>query len=58
MLIDFSLFVLSHPSNKRPGRLLKGGGGIIIIFSNLGGCILEGGGGVGGGGLFDIFVHI
>ena len=24
MLIDFSLFVFSRPSNKRPGGLLKG----------------------------------
>ena len=41
MLIDFSLFVFSHPSNKRPGRLLKGA--LINYFSNLGGRLLEGG---------------
>ena len=40
MLIDFSLFVFSHPSNKRPGRLLKGAP--INSFSNLGGRLLEG----------------
>ena len=43
MLIDFSLFVFSHPSNKLPGRLLKGGGRLFIFFSNLGGRLFEGG---------------
>ena len=38
MLIDFSLFVFSHPSNKCPGRLLKGGG--VFKFR---GCLFEGG---------------
>ena len=35
MLIYFSLFDFSHPSNMRPGRLLKKN-------SNLGGRLLEG----------------
>ena len=42
MLIDFGLFAFSHPSNKRPGRLLKGA--LINFFSNVGGRLLGGGG--------------